>query len=477
VSTVASKSPRMRPGPTLRTLAGVTTSILWFRRDLRLHDQPALLAARDSAEQVLPLFVLDPMLLKPSGPARLAFLFGCLRELLDRTDGNLIVAQGKPQTVVCEIARQLDAAEIHISADFGPYGRQRDAEVAEALNRDGRTLVTTGSPYAVAPGRILKGDGTPYQVFTPFSRAWNDHGWRAPALPARKVAWATYDGRRRHRIPADPSLKGIQLPEPGEQAARRLLTDFVPQVAEYRSERDRPDRAGTSRLSAALKYGCLHPRTVLARIAEHPGEGATTFRTELAWREFYADVLFHRPQTARQAMNTQLRGIQLDEGSSADERFAAWSRGQTGYPIVDAGMRQLLAEAWMHNRVRLIVASFLVKDLHLDWTRGARWFMTQLADGDLASNSHGWQWVAGTGTDAAPYFRVFNPISQGERFDPDGDYVRRWVPELRGVAGKKVHRPWEAVSPPAGYPAPIVDHAAEREEALRRYADVRAGGR
>jgi deoxyribodipyrimidine photo-lyase len=253
------------------------------------------------------------------------------------------------------------------------------------------------------------------------------------------------------------------------------MADFLDSdVAGYGTARDLPGRDATSRLSPYLKYGCLHPRTLLARLdAAGGGTGAQTYRDELCWRDFYADVLWHRPDSARRALQERMRGMQVSTGRQADELFEAWTQGRTGFPIVDAGMRQLLAEGWMHNRVRMIVASFLVKDLHLDWGRGARWFLQHLVDGDLASNNHGWQWVAGTGTDPAPYFRIFNPTSQGEKFDPAGDYVRRYVPELGEVAGKAVHQPWKLSPLPAGYPAPLVDHAEERAEALRRYADVR----
>ena len=241
-----------------------------------------------------------------------------------------------------------------------------------------------------------------------------------------------------------------------------------------------PDLAATSGLSVHLKYGTIHPRTILADIAAHPagrGAGAASFVTELAWREFYADVLWHHPASAWTDLRPALHGMRYDDPDRdprAAERLAAWQAGRTGYPFVDAGMRQLLAEGFVHNRVRMVVASFLVKDLHVWWVHGARWFMAHLRDGDVASNSHGWQWVAGTGTDAAPYFRVFNPVAQGRRFDPDGAYVRRYVPELAHVGGAAVHEPWAAPDGYAGgYPARLVDHAAEREEALARYAAAR----
>ncbi|MGH3814486.1 MAG: cryptochrome/photolyase family protein, partial [Pseudonocardiaceae bacterium] len=239
-------------------------------------------------------------------------------------------------------------------------------------------------------------------------------------------------------------------------------------LADYAGDRDRPDLDGTSRLSPYLKWGCLHPRQLLAKLGRGPGPEA--FRNELCWRECYADVLWHRPDTVRQAFDPAMRAMEVDEGDDTDGPFRAWCEGRTGYPIVDAGMRQLLGEGWMHNRVRMIVASFLVKDLHLDWRRGARWFLQHLVDGDVASNQHGWQWVAGTGTDAAPYVRIFNPTLQAAKVDPAGDYVRRWIPELRSIPGPAVHQPWaQPGGPPDDYPEPLVDHPSERAEALRRY--------
>ena len=450
-------------------------TVLWFRRDLRIGDHPALLAARDEAGDggVVGLFVLDDVLRVPSGSARLAFLYRCLRELNDSLGGRLVVRTGDPVQVVPAVAREVKAEAVHISADYGPYGATRDRRVEEALDADGVRLVRTGSPYAVAPGRVVKGDGEPYRVFTPFSRGWRAHGWRAPAATPRKVDWVQLPGEG---VPEDPELGDQVLPEAGEKAAHDRLKTFLDQVTSYKATRDKPGTDGTSRLSAYLKYGCIHPRTILAELAalDGHGEGIRTFENELAWREFYADVLFQQPESARADLTRALEGLEYEDetkGEAAD-RFEAWKQGRTGYPIVDAGMRQLLAEGWMHNRVRMIVASFLVKDLHIWWRPGARWFLEQLVDGDLASNNHGWQWVAGTGTDAAPYFRVFNPVLQGQKFDPDGDYVRRYVPELRdcGLEGKELHAPWEAKSgPPGDYPGPIVDHFVERDETLHRY--------
>ena len=456
------------------------TAVVWFRRDLRVRDQATFLAA-DGARRALALFVLDPALLGPSGAPRRSVLYRCLRGLDESLGGRLLVVRGDPADVVPRVAAAVDAPHVHVAADFGPYGRARDEAVEKALAEHGRELVRSGSPYAVAPGRVTKPDGTPYKVFSPFRRAWEQHGWRKPAdTDARTLDWLDpgekHGGPRRVRIPDDEKTDG-ELPPAGEDVALARWQEFLDDgVTAYKRSRDRPDKPGTSRMSVHLKYGTVHPRTLLADLAGRTGDGAETVRSELAWREFYADVLWHRPESARENFDRRYDAMPWDSGPSADEHFTAWAEGRTGFPIVDAGMRQLREMSWVHNRVRMIVASFLVKDLHLHWTRGARHFMRYLADGDLASNQHGWQWVAGTGTDAAPFFRVFNPVSQGEKFDPHGDYVRRFVPELREVRGAAVHRPWELPDgPPNGYPRPIVDHAEERRAALERYEQVRSG--
>jgi deoxyribodipyrimidine photo-lyase len=451
------------------------SSVFWFRRDLRLIDNPALLAAVGAAGDngVQALFVLDPVPFRASGGPRTSHLARSLRALDRALGGALLIRHGNPVEEVPRVAAEAGAHEVHIAADYGPYGFRRDQRVEKALLEHGVTLHRTGSPYAVAPGRIRKPDNTPYRVFTPFSKAWRAHGWRGPVAAPRGVSWlpATDDAGP----PDVPELPGVELPEAGEDAARKRLADFLDgPLRDYGSERNRPDRDGTSRLSAHLKYGELHPRTILAELADHRGDGADTFRNEICWRDFYADVVFHRPESIWESLDRRVGGIPTDSGPEADEHFRAWAEGRTGYPIVDAGMRQLRSVGWMHNRVRMITASFLVKDLHLPWQRGAAHFLDLLVDGDYASNNHGWQWVAGTGTDAAPYVRVFNPVTQGRKFDPDGGYVRRWVPELAGVQGPAVHEPWTLPSQPAGYPEPIVDHATERKETLARFESVRA---
>jgi len=453
----------------------VADVVMWFRRDLRLSDNTALVAAAERARadggRVVPLFCLDDVLRAPSGNARLAFLYGCLSSLDASMDGHLVVRHGDPASVVPAVAQAVSASAVFHAEDFGPYGRRRDAAVGAALAEIDVAFPCVGSPYAVPPGEVVKEDGEPFRVFTPFSKGWRAHGWSDPVAAPTNVRWA--DGVRSDGVPEAPKVDA-ELPEPGEAAAKRTARRFWDSgLATYDERRNLPGDDGTSRLSPYLKWGCIHPRQLLAKLGRSAAHA--TFRSELCWREFYADVLWHRPDTVRQAFLESMRAMEVDTGTATDEPFRAWAEGRTGYPIVDAAMRQLLAEGWMHNRARMIVASFLVKDLHIDWTRGALWFMRHLVDGDVASNHHGWQWVAGTGTDPAPYFRVFNPTSQGEKFDPDGTYVRRYVPELRGVRGKAVHQPWTLPGgPPNGYPAPIVDHAAERAEALRRYEAVRA---
>jgi deoxyribodipyrimidine photo-lyase len=440
------------------------TSVLWLRRDLRLRDHPALHAAAKDGP-VVALFVLDPALLKPAGAPRVAFLYRTLRALdadLRSRGGRLIVRRGDPLNAVPGVVRDSGADAVHVSADFGPYGRARDEAVETALGDV--PLVRTGSPYAVAPDRVTKSDGEPFKVYTPFYRAWMSHEWRAPASAITgRVDWRTDLGSV--DIPADPPLPaGLALPDAGEDAALKTWKAYrTTDLASYPESRDRPDLDRTSRMSVYLKWGCIHPRTMLHDL----GPGDDTFRQEIAWREFYAAVLYAWPASAREYFQPQLAG--MDYARPTSTAFTAWREGRTGYPIVDAGMRQLLGEGWMHNRLRMIVASFLVKDLHIEWQHGARHFMRHLVDGDLASNQHGWQWTAGTGTDPAPYYRVFNPVLQGQKFDPDGTYVRRWVPELRAVEGKAVHEPWALADPPADYPERIVDHAVERQEALARY--------
>ena len=443
------------------------TSVMWFRRDLRLFDNEALCAAA-SKGPVAPLFVIDPNLFDRAGAPRVAFMLRNIRALDASMGRALVIRVGDPRVVVPTFAREVGADEVYAAKDFVPYGMRRDAQVASALADSGVTMRFVGSNYAVEPGSVLKGDGTPYAVFTPFSKVWREIGWPAP-FPTPKVTWRGAPDVPCDGIPQDPECDA-QLPEAGEDAARELWSSFVERALDrYVDIRNNPDVDGTSRLSPYLRFGVVHPRTLLAELNETKSQAH--YRSELCWREFYADVLFRQPRTMWENLQPKMDKMTVDSDAKAKKRFAAWCEGRTGYPIVDAGMRQLLATGWMHNRVRMITASFLVKDLHLPWQWGARFFMRHLVDGDIASNNHGWQWTAGTGTDAAPYFRIFNPVSQGEKFDPDGTYVRQWIPELATVDVKAVHCPWTLgmMNP---YVEPIVDHAVERDVALARYKVV-----
>ncbi|BBZ05070.1 deoxyribodipyrimidine photo-lyase [Mycolicibacterium chitae] len=432
----------------------MTQRLLWLRRDLRLADHPALLAAAADDAEVLACHVLEPRLTAHAGPRRLQFLYDSLRELRDRLDGRLLITRGRAESRIPALAKAIGAESVHVSADYTPFSLRRDEAVRAALGDI--ALQATGSPYLVAPGRVTKSDDTAYQVFTPYYRRWLDHGWRAPARSgAGSARWIdpAAVGEKNHGIP-DPGVD-LELPA-GEQAARRRWARFVEDhLADYAEQRDRPDLEATSRMSAHLHFGTIHPRTLAADLAaSEPGPQA--YLRELAFRDFYAAVLAAWPRSAWWNFNPAFDAIEVDRDAAAERAFDTWRDGRTGFPLVDAGMRQLRETGFMHNRVRMITASFLVKDLHLPWQWGARWFLDQLVDGDVASNQHGWQWAAGSGTDASPYFRVFNPDTQRKKFDPTGDYVRRWVPEL-GTED---------------YPEPLVDHGEERQEALRRYGAI-----
>jgi deoxyribodipyrimidine photo-lyase len=455
------------------------TSVLWLRRDLRRRDLPALGAAAEAAGDgdVHVLFVVDPVLWDGCGDVRRGWLAAGVRAVAESYDGRLTVRVGDPATAVPAFAAEVGAGSVHVSAETTPYGARRDERVRRRLEQREVAWAATGSPYAVGPGRVLTGEGRPYRVFTPFARAWREHGWAEPAPDPGEVRLGgeLSDDQATKRLDRALAACPIDLPEAGEDAALRRWRAFRDEhLADYAGDRDRPDRRGTSRLSPYLKVGAIHPRTILADLAGTRSQAARAFTDELAWREFYADVLHAHPHSAWRDLRPELGSMSYDDHDDHDDLVGAWRRGETGFPIVDAGMRQLASTGWMHNRVRMITASFLCKDLHVWWPEGARHFLDHLVDGDLASNNHGWQWVAGTGTDASPYFRVFNPVTQGKKFDPDGDYVRRWVPELAHLPGKRAHEPWAAEDGyDRGYPHPVVDHAEERAEALRRYEAAR----
>ena len=441
-------------------------NIMWFRRDLRIGDNPALMAAIASSDEIIPVFILDPKLVKQSGSKRLAYLGQSLRALDESLNNSLHVMVGDQVEVLQELNSRYGATEVHISAEYEPYGKARD----ERIEKSGVELNRTGSPYAVAPGRVLKpSDATPYRVYTPFYRAWCVHGWRAPAATPKKINTVAPSASDRN-FPDWPMPEGVNVTAAGEAAALARWKVFQSDALDnYDEARNMAGIDGTSKLSAHLKWGEIHPRTLLVNLGE--SKAHDTFRKEIAWREFYADVLFNNPHTEKDYYAPRFRDMRYDKPG---EKLKAWQTGKTGYPFVDAAMRQLVREGWMHNRTRMVVASFLVKDLHLEWQHGAEYFMEHLVDFDVASNAHGWQWTAGCGTDASPYYRVFNPIEQGKRFDENGDYIRKYVPELAHLSANEIHEPWLYLDGYSkGYCERIVDHAVERIESLARLQEIK----
>lgn len=459
---------------------------MWFRRDLRLKDLPALAEAAH-ADSILPCFIFDDRLLTggrfPSS-ARTQFMLGCLAEL--RTDlrelgADLVLRRGRPEEVLPELAKEIGATAVHFTEDLSPFSRKRDDAVGKALTAEGVTTHAHPGAYIVDdPGTIRSGKDSPYTVYSPYAKKWReverrDHEEKPTSLTlAGSVAAGDLPTLEDLGLEPDPSDTSF---EPGEAAAREAARLFRNDgVADYGKTRNSPT-GGSSRLSPYLRWGCISPLELETKLGRGNGDGRRVFRSELAWREFYANVLDNFPEVTTTEFQERYRGTL--QWQSDDELLEAWKQGRTGYPLIDAGMRELLGDGWMHNRVRMVVASFLTKDLHIDWREGERWFMERLVDGDVASNNGGWQWVTSVGTDPAPYFqRMFNPMTQQEKFDPEGEYVKRWVPELAKVEGKLLVRPWEMSADEqeaAGciintdYPAPVIDHAEERLFAIERY--------
>ncbi|MFI0737457.1 cryptochrome/photolyase family protein [Streptomyces sp. NPDC021100] len=444
-----------------------------FTSDLRLHDNPVLRAALRAGDRVVPLFVVDSGVAAAgfAAPNRSAFLAGCLADLdegLRARGGRLVVRRGDVVEETCRVAAATDAAEVHVAAGVSGYAHRREERLRAALEADGRRLrVHDAVVTVVAPGEVTPTGKDHFAVFTPYFRRWSAEPPRAVAAPPRRVDVPEVDGLP---VPsaADLGAGGAApaLPGGGEREGRRRLTAWLRDgVERYAEFHDDLAADATSRLSAYLHFGCLSPREVVTR-ARGDSPGAEAFVRQLAWRDFHHQVLAARPRAASADYRTRHDRWRRDAGE-----FDAWRAGHTGYPVVDAAMRQLAHEGWVHNRARMIVASFLAKTLHHDWREGARHFLHHLVDGDLANNQLNWQWMAGTGTDTRPN-RVLNPVVQGRRFDPDGVYIRRWVPELADVPGPAVHEPWKlpaAVRSGLRYPEPLVDLA----EALARFRAAR----
>lgn len=467
-----------------------TTAIVWFRRELRVHDLPALHDAQGAARRVIPVFVLDPVLLggRFASGARTRFMLDCLRELdeaLRARNSGLVVREGEPAHELAVLARETGSDAVYWTGDAAPFARARDRRVTEALRAIDVEPRPCPGTYCADVSVPRTGGGKPYAVFTPFWKAWT-HLDRREVHGAPRDLGGLPSALRRGRLPSLSDL-GLhdEVPEPvvaaGETAARSAMHDWLRGPVDDYGRRHDVLSGGTSVLSPYLRWGCLSPRELEARARERDTAGAHAYVRQLAWRDFYAHVLLHHPDNLRHEYQERFRGLRWDDDG---ELLDAWREGRTGYPVVDAAMRQLARTGWMHNRARMIVGSFLTKDLHLDWRAGEAHFERLLLDGEPSQNNGNWQWIASTGVDPAPYFRrIFNPTLQAQKFDPGGEYVRRWVSELADVPAARIFEPWtmtDEEQDAAGcrigtdYPPPIVDHAHERRAAVERYREVSA---
>lgn len=439
--------------------------IWWLRRDLRTTDN-ATLAAAANAGVVHPVAIVDDRY--PKNTRRWSWWTSALLDIHRRT-GGLVIQKGNTVERLVEAARTCRAHQVYVSADYGPYGRVRDDLVRKALGEAGIEYLVVDTPYVHDLKSIVNKDGSPIRTFAAWRRRWSEAGIPGP-VPVPNVEWGTgRDGDvsaeyLEERLEKADSF-GLNLgATEAEQAAK--LTAFLPRLPAYPVGRDYPDRNATSRLSAGIRFGVVHPRSIMA--ASGGADGADKLYDELCWREWYAALLLRNPAWAWETQQPIYANLKCETGQVAAARFQAWCDGKTGYPLVDAGMRELSNTGYMHNRVRMVTSSFLVKHLHLPWQWGARHFMKHLSDGDLASNNLSWQWVAGVGIDAAPWFRIMNPTTQAEKFDPDGTYIKTHVPELSDM-GEDVHEPGVG-----DYAEIIVDHARSRAETIQRYKDARS---
>ena len=475
--------------------------MVWFRRDLRVDDHAALHHALLSSRRVVGVFVFDTDILAglPSDDRRVQFLLDSVGELdarLHAMGGYLIVRHGRAAQVIPALAAELDAESVFANRDYEPQAIARDRAVQDALRAAGRSLQTFKDQVIFQQDEVLTLAGGPYSVFTPYRNAWLKRLAREPEA-LRPYETAPHAGALAPP-PADhvlPSLADLgfvpnaaPIVHPGMTGAEALLAQFGQRLARYDHDRDYPALDATSRLSIHLRFGTLSVRRLVAMLQERiadgsGGPGAPVWLSELIWREFYMMILARHPRVVTQSFKAAFDAVAWDEGPDADALFDAWCAGRTGYPLVDAAMLQLERTGFMHNRLRMVTASFLTKDLGIDWRRGERWFALKLNDYELASNNGGWQWAASTGCDAQPWFRIFNPVTQSKRFDPDGAFIRQYLPQLAGLSGAAIHAPWLAkpeVLQKAGvvlgkdYPAPVVDHEDAREKTLARFQAIRA---
>ncbi|WP_334156989.1 cryptochrome/photolyase family protein [Oryzomicrobium sp.] len=477
-------------------------ALVWFRRDLRDYDHAALYRALKSARRVYCAFVFDRPILDPlpRDDRRVEFIHGSVAELdaaLRAQGGGLIVRHGDAATEIPRLAAALGAGAVFANRDYEPAAIARDARVAAELAESGIAFGATKDQVVFDGDEVLTQGGAPFSVFTPYKNAW----LKRLAAPGGDFYLRPYptEGAGFGILAAPPAELDSPLPSladlgfaptnladlkvlPGMAGARARLADFLPRLARYKALRDFPGVKGVSYLSVHLRFGTLSIRELAGLAWRDGGEGAQAWLNELIWRDFYFMILARHPRVVGACFRPEYDALAWDEGPDAEERFAAWCAGRTGYPLVDAAQRQLNQTGYMHNRLRMVSASFLTKDLGIDWRRGEAYFAEQLIDFDLAANNGGWQWAASTGCDAQPYFRIFNPVTQSEKFDPEGHFIRRYVPELAAVPIKHLHAPWtmgplvqEACGVKIGrdYPAPVVDHASAREATLARFAKVR----
>lgn len=462
-------------------------ALVWFRRDLRSHDHAALAQALQTAKKVYCVFIFDTNILGALASAhdrRVDFIHQSLLELdqnldqLSRISGGagsgIWVRHGRPQDWIPKLAQALKITQVYTNRDYEPDARLRDREVAQTLKSMGIEFLDFKDQVVFECDEVMTQTGQPYRVFTPYRNAWRVH--LDQAFPQTHEV----DAKNLAAKPAHesiPSLSQIGFEEtglsqwgihPGESGAQQTLEEFLPKILQYQEARDIPAIAGTSRLSVHLRFGTLSIRQLVHEALQYSGDGANTWLNELIWRDFYHMILWHAPRVVNESFQPQYRDLKWDH---RPEWFSAWCQGKTGYPFVDAGMRELLQTGFMHNRLRMVTASFLTKHLGIDWRLGERHFAAHLNDYDLAANNGGWQWAASTGCDAQPYFRIFNPETQSKRFDPEGEYIKKYVPELAQVSSRWIHAPWsrEGIVTEDQYPRPIVDHKEARERSLKRF--------
>lgn len=471
----------------------LSKSLVWFRRDLRAFDHAALHHALTSSNSVYCAFIFDTDILEslPRNDRRVDFIHASLAELdneLSQLGGYLIVRHGRAAQEIPSLAAELEVDAVFANGDYEPQAIERDGAVEAALKDAGRAFFSYKDQVIFEKSEVLTLAGQTFSVFTPYKNAWLKRMLAEPSCldpwPVEAHAAHFAPAPPGHRLPslADIGFEAAPLPIPaGMSGAARLFDDFIPRIGDYEEARNYPAVKGPSYLSVHLRFGTVSirhlVRTVQALIANGAGgAGAPVWLSELIWREFYAMILFHHPRVVASSFKPAYDAIEFESGPEAEELFTAWCEGRTGYPLVDAAMAQINQTGYMHNRLRMVVASFLVKDLGIDWRWGERYFALMLNDYDLASNNGGWQWASSSGCDAQPYFRIFNPITQSEKFDARGKFIRKYLPQLAKLSDKQIHAPWLAAEKAANYPPPIVAHDEARKKTLERYAVVKVQG-